>query len=221
MYSGELYKGSHKTFISKELFNKVQKQIEGLSRPRFKGHDFPFRGFIKCAECSSAITAETHPRYYKRTNNRVVFNYYRCTKSLGSCGRKYITDTEVEKQIRNIVLKSSLPKEGAGVWDKLFERDKKLEELSASQRLLELEAKISDLEEKETTLLDGYLDHVIEREVYKTKKNEIFTEKLKLVDEKGRFGKDGGGKLEPLLEFIKIITKRSILYCLFLFPVNE
>ena len=72
LYNGVLYKGSHATFISKDLFNKAQKVVERLSRPRLKGHNFPFTGFIKCSECGSAITAETHPRYYKRTDRKVV-----------------------------------------------------------------------------------------------------------------------------------------------------
>ena len=203
LYSGELYKGSHKTFISKALFNKVQKQMENFARPRNKGHNFRFTGFIKCAECGSAITAETHPRFYKRTNRKVVFNYYRCTKSLGSCGQKYITDVELEKQIRNLVRKTSLPEEGYRIWQKLLEEDKKSEELSASQRSIELESKISNLEDQENTLLDGYLQHIVEPEIYKKKKNEIFDRKLKLNDEKSKNGESGGGRLEPFANFIK------------------
>jgi site-specific DNA recombinase len=203
LYSGELYKGTHKTFISKALFNSVQKQIQMFSRPRNKGHNFPFRGFIKCAECGSAITAETHPRFYKRTNRKVVFNYYRCTKSLGSCGQKYITDVELEKQIRSIVLKSSLPKDVSEIWEKMFEEDRIKEEKSASQRNVELESKISNLEDQENTLLDGYLQHIVEPEIYKKKKNEIFDKKLELNDEKKKIGKGGAGCLEPFANFIK------------------
>ena len=204
LYNGVMYKGSHATFISKDLFNKVQIQMERLSRPRLKGHNFPFTGFIKCNECGSAITAETHPRYYKRTDRKVIFNYYRCTKSLGNCTQKYITDVELEKQIRNIVLKCSLDDEGYKIFMDLYEKDKLIEEQSASQRLIELQSKISNLEDQEETLLDGYIQHIIEPEVYKKKKNEIFEEKLKFVDQKSKFSQKGGGRLEPLLELIKI-----------------
>ncbi len=204
LYNGVMYKGSHKTFISKDLFSKVQKQLERLSRPRLKGHNFPFTGFIKCAECGSAITAETHPRYYQRTDRKVVFNYYRCTKSLGNCTQKYITDVELEKQIRNMVLKCSIDDEGYKIFMDLYEKDKLIEEQFASQRLIELQSKISNLEDQEETLLDGYIQHIIEPEVYKKKKNKIFEEKLKFVDQKSKFSQNGGGRLEPLLELIKI-----------------
>ena len=52
-------------------------------------------------------------------------------------------------------------------------------------------------------MLDGYLQHIIEPEIYKKKKNEIFDKKLKINDEKGKIGKDGAGRLEPFANFIK------------------
>ena len=45
-YAGEYYQGSHKTFISKGLFDQVQRQTEKIERPRQKGHNFPFTGLM-------------------------------------------------------------------------------------------------------------------------------------------------------------------------------
>ena len=67
-----------------------------------------------------------------------------------------------------------------------------------------MEAKISSLEDQESTLLDGYLQHIIEPEVYKKKKNEIFAKRQQFLEEKGKIGLEGGGKLESLLEFMKV-----------------
>ena len=39
-------------------------------------------------------------------------------------------ELELEKQIRNVVRKSSLPSEGVEIWEKMFEEDKKKEESS-------------------------------------------------------------------------------------------
>ena len=86
----------------------------------------------------------------------------------------------------------------------MFEEDKRNEELSASQRSKEIEAKISNLDGQEETLLNGYLQHIIEPEVYKKKKNEIFANKLEFIDQKGKIGQSGSGRLEPLLEFINM-----------------
>lgn len=181
MYSGELHQGSHKTFISKDLFNSVQKQMKTLARPQTKGHNFPFVGFIRCSECGRAITAETHTKYYKRTNRKAEYNYYRCTKSTGSCGQKYITAKDLEKQIRKLISKVIIPKERIEIWEKLFEKDLEKQKQSASQRKIQLKAKISSLDEKQDFLLDSYLNHIVEPEIYKKKKNEIFAKKERML----------------------------------------
>jgi len=86
-YAGEYYQGSHKTFISKKLFDEVQKQIEKIERPRQKGHDFPFTGLATCGECGAAITGEQHIKKYKNGSNQ-TFVYYRCTIKLKPCNQK-------------------------------------------------------------------------------------------------------------------------------------
>ena len=70
-YSGELYQCSHKTFISKALFQKVQERIKKIERPRRHGHNFAFIGLARCGQCGGAITAESHQRYYPQTGRHV------------------------------------------------------------------------------------------------------------------------------------------------------
>ncbi len=51
-------------------------------------------------------------------------------------------------------------------------------------------------------MLDGYLDQVIESEVYRQKKNELFEQKLKLQEKIAKIQKGGSSWLEPMKEFI-------------------
>jgi len=90
-YAGEYYQGSHKTFISKKLFDEVHKQVGKIERPRQKGHNFAFVGLAICGECGAAITAEQHIKKYKNGTGQ-TFIYYRCTKKLKPCTQKYISD---------------------------------------------------------------------------------------------------------------------------------
>ena len=98
-YAGEFYQGSHKTFVSKKLFDEVQKQIEKIERPRNKGHDFAFIGLATCGECGAAITAETHTKIYPKTRGEVEYIYYRCTKKLKPCNQKYINEQTLASQM--------------------------------------------------------------------------------------------------------------------------
>ena len=82
MFNGEIYQGTHKTFISKALFNKVQKQLEVSTRETFKIRNFPFQRLMKCGECGASITTEYHKKFYKRTNRLAEYYHCRCTKKL-------------------------------------------------------------------------------------------------------------------------------------------
>ena len=114
-YNGEYYQGSHKLFITKKLFDEVQKQVQRIEKPRQKGHDFAFRGLARCGECNCAITGEQHIKKYKNGTNQ-TFIYYRCTKKIKPCSQKYISEPELEGQVRKIVSDCALPQEWAGDW---------------------------------------------------------------------------------------------------------
>ena len=66
----------------------------------------------------------------------------------------------------------------------------------------QIDSEIQESEIKLNRLLDGYLDQVIEPEVYKQKKNELFEEKLKLEEKKSQIEKSGTIWLEPMREFV-------------------
>ena len=51
-------RGKHEPLISEEIFEAVQKRINGKSRPHEKvNEEFPFRGFVHCAKCGKKLTA--------------------------------------------------------------------------------------------------------------------------------------------------------------------
>ena len=74
--------------------------------------------------------------------------------------------------------------------------------MTAEGEVKQLDVQIQESEVKLNRLLDGYLDQVIELEVYKQKKNELFDEKLKLEEKKSQIAKNGTVWLEPMREFV-------------------
>ena len=194
-YGGEYYKGSHKLFISKQLFDKVQKQIDKIERPRQKGHNFPFFGLARCGECKAAIIAEQHIKKYKN-GTKQTFIYYRCTKKLKPCTQKYIQEPDLESQIRKIISDVSLPQSWGKQWFEWLDRDEKQE------NIVKLNAEIEMLDKKLNLLLDSFLDLVLDNETYKNKKNEIFEQKLKIQEEISKIKTTGSAWLEPMKEFV-------------------
>ena len=201
-YNGEYYEGTHKVIISKELFQQVQRQLEFKDRHKKRRYNFAFMGLMKCGECGATITAESHKKFYKGTNRTVEYVYYRCTKKIKPCNQPYISEPELEQQFRKAINNVALSETWANDWCKWLEEDEKLDIISIHENIEKLEQELRALDEKLNKLLDGYLDGVIESEVYKTKKNEVFEQKLKITEELEQIKQNGSSWLEPFRNFI-------------------
>ena len=75
-------------------------------------------------------------------------------------------------------------------WEPYFEKwiaeAEEKDKITAEVETQKVESQIQETETKLNRLLDGYLDQVIEPEIYKQKKNELFDEKLKLEEKKSQ-----------------------------------
>ena len=201
-YAGEYYEASHKCFISKKLFSRVQKQIKRIERPRKNGHNFAFAGLATCGECGAAITAESHIKFYPSTRGKVEYVYYRCTKKLKPCNQKYIPEKNLEEQLRDKLASCGLHQDWQKHFEEWMERDEEKDKQNAEKTLQSVKSRIAEIELKLNRLLDGYLDQVVEPKIYKLKKNELFEQKLKLQEQIIKIQKHGSSWLEPMREFV-------------------
>ena len=203
-FNGELYQGTHETFISKSLFAKVQKQLELRMRKKFKKRNFPFIGLVKCGECGASVTGEYHTKFYRTTRGLVEYYMYRCTKKLKPCTQKYIAQDELEKQMRKAVSDVAIPQAWIPTWLKLFARDEVSEKQNQEQNMVKLEEEAKVIDQKLNLLLDSYLENIVDAETYKNKKNELFERKLKIQEEIGQTREVGSSWLEPFSEFLNV-----------------
>src|SRR3989339_1208511 len=111
VYGNKRYKGNYEPIISKQIFEKVQIQLE-VAPKQWNKQLFPFKKICKCGTCGGSVTAEI--KYKHLINNRVHSHiYYHCNRKKDyTCKEPYITETELIKQLvvhlRNIKLKTSL-----------------------------------------------------------------------------------------------------------------
>ncbi|MEK7472929.1 MAG: recombinase family protein, partial [Patescibacteria group bacterium] len=212
-YKDEYYEGSHKCFISKELFKKVQEERGRRIRASYKSHTFPFVGLMKCQECGASITAEQHTKFYKTKNRHATYVYYRCTKKIRPCTQQAVTAPEIETQVRKSISDVALPISWANKWTQWIKEDEIVEKQNTDVNLSNLKMEVDSLDKKLNILLDSYLDQVIDPQIYKTKKNEIFEKKLKLQEEITKIESGGNLWLEPFKDFIgKAKTGAKIAY---------
>ena len=202
-YNNEWHEATHEKFISKSLFDEVQRKLS-QNKKQFRNLKFSFLGLAKCGECGASITAEHKTKFYKRTRGKVEYIYYRCTKKLKPCTQKYIQEPELEQQLRKIISDVALPTSWAEQWNKWLDRDEITERQQTGQNIIVAETETKRLDEKLNTLLDGYLDGTIETNIYKTKKNELFENKVQLQDQIVKLQTQGSSWLGPMREFINM-----------------
>ena len=203
LFNRELYKGSHKPIISKKLFGRVQKEIQRISKPRKGGYKFSFIGMARCGECGCAVTAEKQTKYYKGTDRTADYIYYHCTKKKGNCNQMgYLTQKKFDKQLRDMVSDVAIPLPVANNWLSWLEKDKEKDTKLADVNISRLKDEISTLDKKQKFLLDEFLDGVIEKQVYKDKKNEFFEKRSNLQEEINKIRVEGSTWLEPFREFV-------------------
>lgn len=78
--SGNWYQGKHEPIIARELFDRVQANLQDQYIPKTESKEFAFTKLIKCGYCESGITADEKFKKLKDGGvNRHV--YYMCTRA--------------------------------------------------------------------------------------------------------------------------------------------
>lgn len=97
-FGGEWYKGIHEPLITREIFDKAQRQL--LVPPKtWNKKRFPFKSLCVCGSCGSGVTAEEKHKKLKY-GKYTKYIYYHCCKSIDyDCDEPYITEDDLIKQL--------------------------------------------------------------------------------------------------------------------------
>lgn len=96
--SGNWYRGKHPSLITKETFDKVQKQLVTCPKSPWGEKIIIFKGLFKCGTCKGNIIGEERFRKRKWGEPRRHV-YYHCARQLKSCPEPYIDEDKLIKQI--------------------------------------------------------------------------------------------------------------------------
>ena len=196
----KLYNGNHIPIISKTLFDKVHEVMEKRGRPHAKNLFFPLRGFITCEDCGCMYTATLKKGH----------DYYYCTNGKNICvaHKRYMRENDIYEKIVPILESLAIDPE---LVDLAYEAEKQQGGSNTSyieETLNTLNASLKPLVEKESRLLDAFLDKSIDKEIYDKKKleiqNEIFEIKRQIKSVKNS---STVSTLEP--------TKKLFLDCIY------
>src|SRR3990170_2900932 len=196
-YGGEIHEGKHEPIILKKLFDSAQEMLKTRGRPDRKPKNEPqaFCGLIHCAECGMMITAETQKGHV----------YYRCSKKSKTiqCTQKYVRQEEVDRQLSSLIQKVSLPKDWAEELLKMANKDFKNSAQSNSAFVEETKKDILKINSKLERLLNGYLDQIIEQDIYRVEKGKLLFTKKSLEAKISSLFQKQNNWLEPFQNWIK------------------
>ena len=206
-YAGEIYEGKHEPIVAKKLWDKVQEVMKQRGRPRHKAQIEPeaYCGLLSCGYCNMQITGEYRVKTQKNGTQH-FYTYYHCTKKSKTikCPEPCIRQEVLDAQISSLLQKVSLPPDWAEYLNQRLEKDKNKSAQSVSAFVAENGKRLAEISTKLQRLLDGYLEQDIDRDIYRTEKAKLISEKKSLEEQNITFLQKQKHWLEPMAEWIKV-----------------
>lgn len=196
-FKEELYPHKYEPIVSRNLFDKVQKVIQGYNRQNFKRNNKPyvFRGMIKCARCGCAISPELHKGHV----------YYHCTDfhEEHSEGKvEWIREEELIRQIRAPLESLRLPPEAVerlkGELRTIYDN----EQVYYEKNLKVITDRIATLDRITKIMYDDRLVGRITTDEYDKRVIEYDKEKQDLIEQ---MGEHSSGNKEFLITINKVL----------------
>ena len=195
--TGEIFDGVHEPLVKKSLFDRVQLVLRGKLAARTQTHDFAFRRTLTCGHCRYTLIGELQKGHV----------YYRChTANCPTTGvREEKVDAAFTAAVDPLRFASDdrvlLLEKLTILKEELFQ---KWQADTAANRLL-----LGQLRERLDHLTDAYIDRLIEKDVFETRKASLLQE-IKRMEE--RTAQPAGATVDRLSKFLELAGDAYLLY---------
>lgn len=172
-WQGNVYEGKQQPLITVEQFNKVQIMLTSRTTPKYRKHNFLFRGLIKCAGCHNSITFETAKGHiYGHCNH-----YHECPQTT------WVKEPEVEAQLLDGFETLRIKNSRIVEWLKKALKESHQDEVEFHNNTVgELEARYEAVQKRMDKLYDDKLDEKIAPEFYNRKFKQYSDEKDEITE---------------------------------------
>ena len=200
-FTGERYQGIHQPAVSKELWDAAQAMMRnrGKAKSRKRKYDFALTGFLRCAECGHAVTAEVQKGH----------TYYHCTKrsQVVKCSQPFVREEELHTQLTAAI--SQLAELPAN-WIERMLAEIEHEESGVNARLdcelAALDAEQKTIQTRLSRLADLYVGGDIDRAEYNARKSELIDRKVALIEGRKEIAKGAAGmKFEQMKQPLELV----------------
>src|SRR5262249_15231629 len=163
--TNETYAGAHEPLVSHQLFERVQKILHRKTNTKSIKHDFQYRRRLVCKACQYSLTGERQKRHV----------YYRCHTSV--CPRTCIREEAVDQVLLETFAKLQFSKQ-EHEWFRAKLARMKLHHLEERDKIVvALKLHKARVNERLHRLTDGYIDRLIEKELFEQRKSALLTER--------------------------------------------
>ena len=147
-FGGKLYPGKHKPLIKTSLYKKVQDVFEDRLHPKPKKHFYSARGFLTCATCGCAITADT----------KKGLQYYYCTNGKRTCTEKrhYMHSEHIDKILSKLFKELQINEETIEIAAEAYWQKNSDLTRTSNQANVQLLEELESLDKRESILVDGF-----------------------------------------------------------------
>lgn len=180
--NGELYTGKHTPLITWDEYEQIQTIVSKKTKSRLQKHIFTFRGLIRCGECGAAITAEKQLRARKRKGDVILHTYYRCTKKVKPCTQKFITESDLELQIKQKISEITISPDFLNLALEWIHEDREEEKESFQKNIQHYQTKLSHCTRELEKKFEDYAQGKLDAEDYQKVKEILYREKARLEE---------------------------------------
>ena len=173
VWGGQLCRGTHPTFISMDLYDRVQAVLRGHNKPKYRKQEFAFRGMLQCAQDRCTITAE-------RKKGKYV--YYRCTGYRGKCATPRFTESEIAEELGTILKGILIPDHVLTCLQESLAHDQEQAQSTVAAQRSALQPRLSALQRRIDQAYQDKLDGRIPEDLWERKMQEWTSKSRSIQD---------------------------------------
>jgi site-specific DNA recombinase len=198
--TGELFPGKHQPLITKSLFDRVQRILQGKTVPRLTRHEFMFRRMMRCAGCGYSLIGERHKDYV----------YYRCHTA--ACPTTAVREESVEEALTRLFDQLELTQMELYYLQEWLREARLQQGGMREQELARLHLRLDGIRARLHRLTDAMIDGILEKPLFDDRKNAALLEEREVRDKIVAWERNGGLALDRLQKFLELVKTPSLLY---------
>ena len=203
-YRGEVYEGSHEQFITKSLFEKVQKVLDRRSYKHKTRFAYIFQHLINCPNCGKRLRCISAKKKYK---------YYNCRHK--ECTFKdSISESELEAKFLDELKKIEFDDTEVSMFIKAITQFRKDLRNTNELHIRQVEMDIAKIDLQMDELRTKYLEQKLEDDDYKAMKAKLINKKQEFNERRDGLSKADEGICNQIEQIGKLLKKPLNTYFL-------